>query len=163
MDTQKAIGTGPRSALNRIAGGLCLLAFALFSISCAHTRPYVEPSIAAGELAVLEVSAPVWLVTLDGLDVSHNGWGDLKRLKLMPGAHVIEVSLAGTDRITKPWDGHPLTRARRISGQGNITIRFVATAGKTYVVGYETNEKLHKWRAFVSEFLPFDLSSPKNF
>ncbi|HLP77724.1 MAG TPA: hypothetical protein VK327_12500 [Candidatus Paceibacterota bacterium] len=139
---------------------MLVLAVPLLAVSCAHTKTYVEPSGPAEQCAVLMADAPLWLVTLDGESILGGGFSDHREIKVQPGAHELEVSLAGFENLeVKDGYGRPHLVRRNMASRGSMRLRFNAAAGETYVVGYKRSQMgIHdvsgKWRPFIHEFEP---------
>src|SRR4051812_3008047 len=52
---------------------------------------YREPSIPRNEMATLNASSPVWVVSIDGKKVSRTGITGHKHFRVSPGTHLVEV------------------------------------------------------------------------
>jgi hypothetical protein len=115
----------------------------------------VEPSLPDGQPAILQADVPVWLVAIDEQKVSYRGWGDTIQLRILPGVHVLEISLAGFETITQIQNGLPTTVRLRKSSMGTLKVSFTARQGRTCQVSYETDEEHRRWKAFINEFPPF--------
>jgi hypothetical protein len=141
---------------------VALLPLALLT-SCAHTQRYAEPNLPPNELATLEWSAPVWIVSLDGQSVSSSVFSDLTRVRIVPGAHRVELSYRRTDNRVAPaprLNGdvynageisssiHDNARVTTYSLQ-NVTLNFVAKPRFAYSVKDGLSEK--SWNPTIVE------------
>jgi len=139
-----------------------LLPLALL-VSCAHTQRYVEPKLPPNELANLECSAPVWIVSLDGQSVSASVFSDVTRVRIIPGAHWVELSYRRTDNHVAPaprLNGdvynagevssaiHENSRVTTYSLH-NVTLNFVAKPRFAYVVNNGLSEQ--SWNPTIVE------------
>jgi hypothetical protein len=104
---------------------------ALMTASCAHPK-YVEPSGASGRLAIVEADAPLWLVSIDGQKISNRGFGVHKEIRVIPGRHVLEISMAGFDTLKIVEHRETYRKRMSIVSKGTLKIPFIAKASKTY-------------------------------
>src|SRR5262249_996610 len=80
-----------RFVFKQFRGFLGLLCLA-FTVSCAHEKMYSGPTLSDGQLATLEATTAMWLVSVDGHRISSFGLHDTVRVKILPGPHKAEVS-----------------------------------------------------------------------
>ena len=131
--------------------------------SCAHTPRYAEPNLPKDQLAVLEITAPVWFVSLDGQSVASSTFSDRTRVRVSPGAHSVEVSYRGMQAHSAPAPvlNGPVYNAREVSSydygnldnttfsKGNLNLNFVAKPGFIYDV--DARVVGHSWNARIRE------------
>src|SRR3954470_24953599 len=72
-------------------GWLRGLAAALLFASCAHPKVYLEPSLGSDQVGILNARLPIWIVSIDGSEVSSLSLHDSTSVKLVPGSHVVKV------------------------------------------------------------------------
>lgn len=135
-------------------------------VSCAHTARYAAPDLPPNQLAVLEISAPVWIVSLDGQAVASATFSDRTRVKVSPGPHQVEVSYRRLELHSAPppvFNG-PVYNAQEVSSsiQGNRdmtqyslhnrNVNFVAKAGATYDV--DAGLTVNSWNPTITEVTP---------
>src|SRR5215470_6969082 len=77
-------------------GPIALICLA-FIVSCAHEKMYSGPTLPDEQLATLEATTPMWLVSVDGHHMSSFGLHDTVRVKIVPGSHNVEVSYSSTE------------------------------------------------------------------
>src|SRR5882762_921562 len=78
---------------------LALLTFA----GCASG--YREPSVPRSEMASVNATSPVWIVTIDGKKVSRAGITGHKQFHISAGHHVIEVQYSQVSMPVLKSDG----------------------------------------------------------
>jgi hypothetical protein len=167
----------PRTAMNSLArftlqklqrttivfASSFLFALMIFSSGCAHTEAYVEPAAGPVIPAELEVEAPLWLLSIDGKKFSNSGWNNLKRVRILPGPHVVELSFSTWETLQFTRMGETRLTRRRISGMP-VKLQLLARPKKVYVAGYRNQisptEISGVWQPFISEFEPFDPKQP---
>ncbi|MBC8094987.1 MAG: hypothetical protein H7Y43_04165 [Akkermansiaceae bacterium] len=136
-----------------------LLLLTLLGSSCAHTKAYVEPVGPAESFAVVQADAPVWIRMIDGRKVSNKGAGDHKEFKVLPGAHVLQVSLSGIETVETTDHGETLHARRRFQSLGSAELKFTAEAGENYLIGYKKETPGYhdisgKWWPVLHAFQP---------
>ena len=130
--------------------GIVLLAL---SVSCAHEKMYSGPKLPDEQLATLEATAPMWLVSVDGHRLSSFGLHDTVRVKILPGQHNIEVAYSARDMGTGVDKYGNFGRVRQETWSGkNFPITFTAKAGYRYVA-HPGRIGASDWEPFVSESL----------
>lgn len=146
---------------------LTLLLMMALLVSCAHTPRYAEPNLPQDGLAVLECAVPVWIVALDGQNVSTSVFNDRTRVRISPGIHTVEVAYKRTTMrsgsAAPPIKGavldasavsswmHEPDRVTTFSLQ-NVTLNFDAKPGNTYVV--QNGRISNRWNPKIGEFTP---------
>jgi hypothetical protein len=139
-----------------------LLPLALLT-SCAHTQRYAEPNLPPNELATLEVTAPVWIVSLDGGSVSSSVFSDRTRIRILPGPHRVELAYQHTNIHTAPAPqlNGAVFNAGEISSSihentqvttyslHNVPLDFVAKPGFTYFI--EAGISAKTWNPTIGE------------
>ncbi len=148
------------ASLRHVFQTMTLLTLAILSVSCAHTKAYVEPSESSEQVAVLQAEAPVWIVSIDGERVSNKGLGDHKEFKVRPGSHRVEVSLAGMETVEVREHGETFLVRRNFQSRGTAKIQFAAAAGQYYLLGYKKSTPGYydisgKWEPVIHAFQPF--------
>jgi hypothetical protein len=124
-----------------------------FAVSCAHEKMYSGPTIPDDQLATLEATVPMWLVSVDGHHISSIGLHDTVRLKILPGTHTAEVSYnsmamgTAVDRHGNFVRVHEETWSKR-----NFPITFNAKAGYRYVA-HPGRIGASDWEPFITESL----------
>jgi hypothetical protein len=131
---------------------------ALMTVSCAHTKSYIEP-VASEQTAVLQVDVPLWLISVDGEKVSNGiGLRDRKEVRVRQGRHKLELSLAGFRSVMAGYpNGSERMVKRSFQSVGTAQLDFLAWPGYTYVVSHEenrVNEDSFRWKATINEFKP---------
>jgi|SRR5882724_5923003 len=123
---------------------LALLIFA----GCA--AGYREPSVPRSEMASINATSPVWIVTIDGKKVSRVGITGHKQFHVSPGQHVIEVQYSQIGMPAEKFDGDVTytTRSHTFSEQ-NVPVQFFATSGTTYNVKAERSGDL--WKPVIAD------------
>lgn len=143
MATSSTKAAGSRNGYLIAVGVMTLLA-----ISCVHEKMYSGPTLPDDQLATLEATTPMWLVSVDGRHMSSLGLHDTVRVKLLPGEHKVEVSYnsmeVGTtvDQYGNFGRLHQETWSKR-----NFPLTFTARARYRYVA--------HPGRIGLSDFEPF--------
>ena len=133
-----------------------MFALMILSSGCAHTEAYVEPAAGPVIPAELEVEAPLWLLSIDGKKFSNSGWNNLKRVRILPGPHVVELSFSTWETLQFTRMGETRLTRRRISGMP-VKFQLHARPKKVYVAGYR-NQISHTeisgvWQPFISKYL----------
>jgi hypothetical protein len=114
---------------------------------------YSGPTLPDEQLAILEATTPTWLVTVDGRKMSSFGLHDTVRVKILPGAHRVEVAYNGMEMRTEVDRYGNFGRARQETwSKKNYPITFTARAGYRYVA--------HPGRIGGSDWEPFVSESP---
>jgi hypothetical protein len=125
----------------------------LLTVSCAHEKMYSGPKLPDEQLATLEATAPMWLVSVDGHKMSSIGLRDTVRVKILPGPHNIEVSYNSTDIGTGVDKYGNFARMRQETWSGkNFPLTFTAKAGYRYVA-HAGRIGISDWEPFISESL----------
>jgi hypothetical protein len=115
---------------------------------------YREPAIPRSEMAALNATSPLWIVTIDGKSVSRAGITGHKKFRVAPGQHVVEVQYSQVSLPTEQSDGDSTYAVRHhISSNRNIPVQFFATRGTTYYV--RADRSGDAWRPFIT-----DISDP---
>lgn len=123
---------------------LCLV----FAVSCAHEKMYSGPTVPDDQLATLEATTPMWLVSVDGHHLSSFGLHDSVRVKILPGPHRVEVSYNSMETgTTVDRYGNFATVRQETWSKKNFPITFTARAGYRYVA--------HAGRIGVSDWEPY--------
>jgi hypothetical protein len=142
----------PRFALRWIPRlfGLVLLTFA---VSCAHEKMYSGPKLPDDQLATLEATTPMWLVSVDGHHISSFGLHDTVRVKLLPGPHKVELGFSSmqTGTAVDIYGNFAGVRQETWSKR-NFPITFTARAGYRYVA-HPGRIGASDWEPFISESL----------
>jgi hypothetical protein len=151
----------------QLLGFFALLPLALLA-SCASTPRYAEPNLPPDQFAVLEISAPMWLVSLDGQSVASSTFSDRTRVRVAPGAHNVVVSYRGmqTHSAPAPQVNGAVYNAGEVSSsfhenadvttfsKHDMSLNFVAKPGFTYDV--DPNIAGHIWNPLIKEVTPED-------
>ena len=124
--------------------------FVLATMSGCASR-YHEPPASEKRIAYLNAAVPVWIVSIDDQKVSSFGISGQKQLKILPGAHVVEVE----------FHYDQLTLYGRVSGvsKHSVRIKFVALPGTTYYV--QDGRVGNRWRPYVTDTLEPKFSDVK--
>jgi hypothetical protein len=134
----------------RVAFGLALLAL---TVSCAHEKMYSGPTLPDDQLATLEATVPMWLVSVDGHRMSSLGLHDTVRLKILPGLHKVEVSYNSMETGTAVDQYGNFHRVHEETWSGkNFPLTFSARAGYRYVA-HAGRIGASNWEPFISESL----------
>jgi hypothetical protein len=144
----------PRVASRGIAvlSAIPLLALVL---SCASEKLYSGPTLPDDQIATLEVTTPMWLVSVDGQHVSSFSLHDTVRVKILPGSHKVEVSYKSLDtRTGVDQYGHILSAREATWSKANVPITFTARPGYRYVA--------HPGRIGGADWEPYIIESPPN-
>jgi hypothetical protein len=134
--------------------------------SCASTPRYVEPNLPPDQVAVLEITAPMWIVSLDGQSVASSTFSDRTRVRVAPGAHNVVVSYRGmqTHSAPAPQVNGAVYNAGEVSSSihenadvttfslHDMNLNFVAKPGFTYDV--DPNIAGHIWNPLIREVTP---------
>jgi hypothetical protein len=137
----------------RCIAGLAPLLLTAITVSCVHEKMYSGPKLPDDQLATVEATTPMWLVSLDGHHISSIGLLDTVRLKILPGPHTVEVSYNSSETGTAVDAYGNFYRARReTSSKKNHPITFMAKAGYRYVA-YPGRIGAFNWEPFISEYL----------
>lgn len=129
------------------------LTFLALVASCAHEKMYPGPTLPDNQLATLEATAPMWLVSVDGHRLSSLGLHDAVRVKILPGPHNIEVAYSAKDMGTAVDQYGNFGRVRQETWSGkNFPLTFTAKAGYRYVA-HPGRIGLSDWEPFVNESL----------
>jgi len=134
--------------------------------SCAHTPRYVEPKLPQDQLAVLDIAAPVWIISLDGQTVTTSSFSDHTRVRVCPGRHSVELSYRHmeTHNTPPPVFNGAVYNAREVSSYGHenanvtktslndINLNFVAKPGFTY--GVDAGAVGNSWNPTIREVMP---------
>ena len=143
--------------------GTMLLAACMAGLlpGCASAPHYAEPALPADQIAFLQATVPVWIISIDGVRVDYGLAGDSRTLKTSTGPHVAEVTYNGLDSSASgnpnsttylPGERSPYTRPVRVHSNSNVPIRWTAVAGHTYSVTAQRSGKF--WRPVMSDFEP---------
>ena len=128
--------------------GIALTLTLLLTMSCAHTTSHesvVENAIAA----TIEANAPVWIHSIDGQKVRNFGAAHRTCLKILPGAHTIQVFYEGSEDVfVRP--GPAIVRPRRVHSLSYLDLRLVAEPNHNYVVCFV--RRGNHWGAGITEF-----------
>lgn len=124
--------------------------FVLAAMSGCAAR-YHEPPISEKRVAYLEAAVPVWIVSIDGQKVSSIGVTGQKRLKISPGAHVVEVEFG--------YYQTSLYRTVYVSSDHALRIKLVALPGTTYHV--KDGRVGNRWQPYITDTLEPIFSEPK--
>jgi hypothetical protein len=134
----------------RVVFGLLLLAL---TASCAHEKMYSGPTLPDDQLATLEATVPMWLVSVDGHHMSSFGLHDTVRVKILPGSHKVEVSYKSMETGTTVDQYGNFAHAHQESwSKQNFPLTFTAKAGYRYVA-HPGRIGLSDWEPFISESL----------
>jgi hypothetical protein len=137
---------------NRI-GAVFGLVLPALAASCVHEKMYSGPTLPDAQLATVEATAPMWLVSVDGHRLSSFGLHDTVRVKILPGPHNIEVAYSARDMGTAVDKYGNFVRVREETWSGrNFPITFTAKAGFRYVA-HPGRIGASDWEPFVSESL----------
>jgi len=133
--------------------GLLAVALLALNVSCAHEKMYSGPTLPDDQLATLEATTPMWLVSVDGHRMSSLGLHDTVRVKLLPGEHKVEVSYNSMEVGTAVdrYGNFGRVHHETWSG-GNFPLMFVAKAGYRYVA-HPGRIGGSDWEPFISESL----------
>lgn len=133
---------------------LLALISVVFMVSCAHERMYSGPTLPDEQLATLEATTPMWLVSVDGHHMSSLGLHDTVRVKILPGSHNVEVSYSSMETGTTVDRYGNFARARQETwSKKNFPITFTARAGYRYVA-HAGRIGLSDWEPYITESLP---------
>jgi len=136
-------------AVQGFLGLLCLA----FTVSCAHEKMYSGPKVPDDQLATLEATTPMWLVSVDGRHMSSFGLHDTARVKILPGAHKVEVSYNSMETgTTVDRYGNFATVRQETWSKKNFPITFTARAGYRYVA-HAGRIGASDWEPFITESL----------
>jgi hypothetical protein len=136
--------------------------FLAFAGSCAHEKMYSGPTLPDEQLATLEATTPMWLVTVDGHHMSSFGLHDTVRVKLLPGPHNIEVSYNSMTTRTAVDQYGNFGRVRDETwSKRNFPITFTARAGYRYVA-HAGRIGASNWEPYVTESLSVTNDAAKN-
>jgi hypothetical protein len=139
--------------LKRVVNLLPLVGLA-FTISCAHEKMYSGPILPDDQLATLEATTPMWLVSLDGHHISSLGLHDTLRVKILPGLHKVEVSYSSIAMGTAVDKYGNFVRVHQETwSKKNFPITFTARAGYRYVA-HPGRIGGSDWEPFITESLP---------
>ena len=131
--------------------------------SCVSTPRYVEPNLPPDQVAILEITAPMWIVSLDGQSVESSTFSDRTRVRVSPGTHNVEVSYRGmqTRSAPAPQINGAVYNAGEVSSSihenadvttfsmRDMNLNFVAKPGFTYDVN--ANVVGHSWNPTITE------------
>ena len=126
---------------------------AVFAVSCEHEKMYSGPTLPDEQVATLEATTPMWLVSVDGHHISSFGLHDTVRFKILPGTHKAEVSYNGmamgttVDRYGNYHRVHEETWSKK-----NFPIEFTAKAGYRYIA-HPGRIGASDWEPFITESL----------
>jgi hypothetical protein len=139
--------------IDKIFLGLLGLALLALIASCAREKVYSGPTLPDDQLATLEATAPMWLVSVDGHKMSSFGLHETVRVKILPGLHKVEVSYNDAEMGTAVDKYGHFVRVREETWSGrNFPITFTAKARYRYVA--------HPGRIGASDWEPFISESP---
>jgi len=111
---------------------------------------YREPSVPRSEMASINATAPVWIVTIDGKKVSRAGITGHKQFHISAGQHLIEVQYSQVSMPAEKSDGDVIyTTRHHIFSEQNIPVQFFATGGTTYYVRAERSGDL--WKPAIAD------------
>jgi hypothetical protein len=143
----------PQFVFKRLSS-LVALFCVVFTISCAHEKMYSGPTLPDDQLATLEATTPMWLVSVDGRHMSSFGLHDTVRVKILPGPHKVEVSYSSIETgTTVDGYGNLATARQETWSKKNFPITFTARAGYRYVA-HAGRIGLSDWEPYVTESLP---------
>jgi hypothetical protein len=115
---------------------------------------YSGPTLPDEQLATLEATTPMWLVSVDGHHMSSLGLHDTVRVKILPGSHNVEVSYSSMETGTTVDRYGNFARARQETwSKKNFPITFTARAGYRYVA-HAGRIGLSDWEPYITESLP---------
>jgi len=127
--------------------------FLVLTVSCAHEKMYSGPTVPDDQLAMLEATTPMWLVTMDGHHMSSLGLHDTLRVKILPGTHKIDASYDSVETGTAVDEYGNFHRARQETwSKKTYPITFTARAGYRYVA-HPGRIGASDWEPFISESL----------
>ena len=140
--------------------------FALFlsglTMSCVHEKMYSGPTLPDDQVATIEATTPMWLVSVDGHHISSIGLRDTVRLKILPGPHSVQVSYNSFDTGTTMDVYGNLHRVRQeTSSKKNYPLMFTAKPGFRYVA-HPGRIGAFDWEPFISESLAHTNKAPQN-
>jgi hypothetical protein len=141
-----------RFVFKMFRGFLALLCMA-FTLSCAHEKMYSGSTLPNDQLATLEATTPMWLVTVDGQHMSSFGLHDTVRVKILPGTHKVEVSYNSMEnKTTMDRYGKFETARQETWSKKNFPITFTAKAGYRYVA-HAGRIGASDWEPYITESL----------
>jgi hypothetical protein len=109
---------------------------------------YSGPTLPDDQLATVEATTPMWLVSVDDHHISSLNLHDTVRLKILPGPHKVEVSYNSMEMGTAVDKYGNFVRLHQETwSKRNFPITFTAKAGSRYVA--------HPGRIGASDWEPF--------
>jgi hypothetical protein len=115
---------------------------------------YSGPALPDDQLATLEATTPMWLVSVDGHHMSSFGLHDTVRVKILPGSHNVEVGYSSMETGTAVDKYGNFGRVREETwSKKNFPITFTARAGYRYVA-HAGRIGTSDWEPYITESLP---------
>lgn len=114
--------------------------------SCAHQKRYAAPNLGDEQTAILEARVPMWIVSIDGENVSSLSLHDTAFIKLLPGPHIVEVAFQQFGSRQMVDRGVLTLEQSRTYGERSLKLKMLATAGCKYVVEYKLEVDEHSKR-----------------
>jgi hypothetical protein len=138
------------SAFKSLLGILSLFCMA-FTISCVHEKMYSGPTLPNDQLATVEATTPMWLVSVDDHHISSLSLHDTVRVKVLPGRHRVEVSYNSMETGTAVDQYGNFVRVHGETwSKRNFPITFTAKAGYRYVA-HPGRFGASDWEPFITE------------
>ena len=128
--------------------GIALTLTLLLTASCVHTT-YRESVVENADAATIEANAPVWIHSIDQQKVRNFGAANRTCLKILPGAHTIQVFYEGSEDVSVRL-GPAIVRPRRIHSLSYLDLKLIAEPNHNYVVGFV--RRGNQWGAGITEF-----------
>ena len=138
----------------KVFRGFLAMTCVAFMVSCAHEKMYSGPKVPDDQLATLEATTPLWLITVDGHRMSSFSLHDTVRLRILPGPHKVEVSYNSMEnKTTMDRYGRFETVRDETWSKKNFPITFTARAGYRYVA-HAGRIGTSDWEPYITESLP---------